>query len=532
MEAFRMSDFLRKQWTSLLGILLMLAAFIYLFKYTIDLGWVTDAVVIAIGLIFATGFALLGITLDKNKGHKLVGEMFAGLGMALLYTTFSFAGIYYELWDSMTVFICMLAVTVAFAAYAYQGNSRLLMNIGLIGAIVAPLVLRPATDQVFTLFLYMIVINAAFYFISVKKNWFELRLIGFIGTWLMYIVYYLHFDPEVDGIWSMPYRYAIAAFLFYVIALLLSSWRERSYNGLNLYIGLVNALLFGTWSVSILEGEISVSVPLAAMGLLFVILAFIVYQLTGQLTIAVWTKLAGGAFLFLIAAAQFGQGWESKPLINVYVWATLIVVLFVIGRLSTLELFKIASYAIWLVIVLYWFIVTWDAPRGEWFGIYIPFLNWGALAWIILAAIGFYYSTRVMFNSFKEEESMWFNSINAVISHLIVGGLLTVQIENLFEEYMVPNFFDYQMTLSMTWGIYALLLFLWGAYSKQPVFRIFGSIVLVLVAGKTLLFDLAGEETIYKVVVLFALGVISFLITWINNRWNQPKENNTINNQE
>ncbi|MEX1030149.1 MAG: DUF2339 domain-containing protein [Paenibacillaceae bacterium] len=519
-----MSDFLRKQWTSLLGILLMLAAFIYLFKYTIGLGWITDAVIIAIGLIFATGFSVLGITLDKYKGHKLIGEMFAGLGMALLYTTFSFAGIYYGLWDSMTVFISMLAVTAAFTTYAYQGNARLLMNIGLIGALAAPLVLRPETDQVFTLFLYMLVINAAFYYISVRKSWLELRLIGFIGTWLLYIVYYFHYDPAIEGIWSMPYRYAVTAFGFYVVAFMLSSWKERSFNGLNLYLGLVNALLFGTWSVSILDGVISVAAPLAAMGLLFIIMAFIVYQLTGQLTLAVWTKLSGGVFLFLIAAAQFGQGWESKPLINVYIWAAVIVVLFIIGRLTTLELFKFASYAVWLVIVLYWFIVTWDTPRGEWFGTYIPFLNSGALAWILLAGIGFYYSTHVIFNSLKERGTLWFTSMNAVVSHLIVGGLLTVQVENLFEEYAVPNFFDYQMTLSMTWGIYALLLFLWGAYSRQRVFRIFGSIVLLLVTGKTLFFDLAGEDTIYKVIILFALGVISFFITWINNRWNHKTE--------
>jgi hypothetical protein len=276
--------------------------------------------------------------------------------------------------------------------------------------------------------------------------------------------------------------------------------------------------------VSILDGVITVAAPLAATGLLFIIMAFIVYQLTGHLTLAVWTKLAGGVFLFLIAAAQFGQGWESKPLINVYIWATVIVVMYIIGRLTTLELFKLASYAVWLVIVLYWFIVTWDTPRGEWFGMYIPFLNWGALAWIILAGIGFYYSTRVIFNSLKERGTLWFNSMNAVVSHLIVGGLLTVQVENLFEEYAVPNFFDYQMTLSMTWGIYALLLFLWGAYSRQQVFRIFGSIVLLLVTGKTLFFDLAGEDTIYKVIILFALGVISFFITWINNRWNHKTE--------
>lgn len=519
-----MSDFLRKQWTSLLGILLMLAAFIYLFKYTIDLGWITDAVIIGIGLVFAAGFSILGITLDKNKGHKLIGEMFAGLGMALLYTTFSFAGIYYELWNSMTVFISMLAVTAAFAAYAYQGNARLLMNIGLLGALAAPLVLRPETDQVFTLFLYMLVINAAFFYISVRKNWIELRLIGFIGTWLLYIVYYFHYDPTIEVIWSMPYRYAVAAFIFYVVAFMLSSWKERSFNGLNLYLGIVNALLFGTWSVSILDGIISTAAPLAAMGLLFIIMAFIVYQLTGILTIAVWTKLAGGVFLFLIAAAQFGQGWESKPLINVYIWAAVIVVLFVVGRMTTLELFKLTSYAVWLVVVFYWYIVTWETPRGEWFGVYIPFLNWGALAWIVLAAIGFYYSARVSFDSIKEKGAIWFSNISAIVSHLIVGGLLTVQVENLFEEYSVPNFIDYQMTLSITWGIYAMLLFLWGAYSKQKVFRIFGSIVLLLVTAKTLFFDLAGEETIYKVIILFALGVISFLITWINNRWNRHSE--------
>lgn len=519
-----MNDFFRKQWTSLLGILLMLAAFIYLFKYTIDLGWITDAVIIGIGLACAAGFSVLGITLDKNKGHQLFGELFAGLGMALLYTTFAFAGIYYELWDSITVFISMLAVTVAFAVYAYQGNSRLLMNIGLLGAIVAPLVLRPETDQVFTLFLYMLVINTAFFYISVRKAWVELRLTGFIGTWLLYIVYYFHYEPSIDGLWSMPYRYAVAAFIFYTVALMLSSWKQKSFNGLNLYLGIVNALLFGTWSLSLLDGIISAAAPLAAMGVLFVLMAIVVYRFTGTLTFAVWTKLAGGVFLLLIAAAQFGQGWDSKPLINVYFWSAIIVVLFILERITKVELFKIASYAVWFIVVLYWYIVTWDTPRGEWFGMYIPFLNWGAMAWIILATIGFYYSARVIFTGLKDEGGLWFSNFSAIVSHLIVGGLLTVQVENLFEEYSVPSFIDYQMTLSIAWGVYAMLLFLWGAYSKQQVFRIFGSIVLVLVAGKTLFFDLAGEETIFKVIILFALGIISFLITWIKNRWNRKTE--------
>jgi hypothetical protein len=75
------------------------------------------------------------------------------------------------------------------------------------------------------------------------------------------------------------------------------------------------------------------------------------------------------------------------------------------------------------------------------------------------------------------------------------------------------------LTLSVVWGIYALLLFLWGAYRRQMTFRWFGSAVLLFVAIKAIFLDLSGEQALYKVLVLLALGGISFLATWINGKW-------------
>src|SRR5690606_7457407 len=118
-----------------------------------------DTLKIGIGLLSGAGAAIAGAAIFRWKAdewanhpaRRLIGECLTGTGVALLYITFSFAGIYYALWDSMTVFLCMMAVTLAVALYAYRYQLRLLLQVALLGALLAPLVMRPETDQVFTL---------------------------------------------------------------------------------------------------------------------------------------------------------------------------------------------------------------------------------------------------------------------------------------------------------------------------------------------------------------------------------------------
>ncbi|MFC5531341.1 DUF2339 domain-containing protein [Cohnella yongneupensis] len=522
-----METIVRKHWTSLLGVLFVLSAFITLFKYSLDEGWITDVMKIGFGLLCGTGLSVAGLEASRKRRSAYVSQIVLGLGACVLYATFSFAGIYYGLWSPMTVLIGMTAVTAGVTAFSYRFGSRLLMNISLAGGLLSPLLMQPETDQVFSLFIYLFVINAAFFSISVAKRWSELRVHAFIGTWIIYAAYFVHYNPPVDGLWSMPLRYALAAFAFYAIGFMIASWRSnRCFDGWSMYLSLANGILFGCWAINILQDDLPYSVVIALLGAVFIGTGMFMLRLVGKADSASVSHMLAGMLLLLLASSSLGSGLEAKPLVNVFVWGGIAGLLALVGQVKHWMSAAIASVVIWTVVGIYWFVETWDAPRGEWFGTFIPFLNWGAMAWVLLAAIGFYYAMRGIVVRSTDNSAYVMSMLFALLSHLIVGGLLTVQIQNVFLVYF-DEYSDQllQLSLTVSWGIYALLLYLWGAHQRQILFRIFGSVVLVLVAIKAIFMDLQGEEALYKVFVLLVLGGISFLITWVNAKWRQEEGN-------
>ncbi|CAM4509836.1 hypothetical protein FHS16_003057 [Paenibacillus endophyticus] len=516
-----MKETMSKHWTSLLGALFVMTAFITLFKYSLDQGWITEAMKIGFGLLSGAGIGVIGLKLAVRRPSSLIGEIMIGLSACILYATFAFAGIFYRLWEPMTVMLGMSAVTALISAYAYKYSSRLLINIAMAGALLSPLLMRPETDQVFALFLYMLVINVAFFFLSIVRGWHELRVVSFIGTWLMYIVYFIHYTPSTEGLWSMPIRYALAAFLFYTVGLMMSSWLNKlSFDGIDLYLNAANGILFTFWALLILNHEVSYGYILTFIGIVYLLGSYVIYIATEKITPAAASFFLVGLLLVLISVSSIGGGYDSKPLVTVLLWGFIAAAAAVIGRIKGWLMLSLASIMAWFIVGCYWYIVTWDTPRGEWFGMYVPFLNWGAIAWILLAALGFYFSRTLVIPHLPEKANRILGHVYALLAHLIVGGLLTRQIENIFTEYMPGSHAVYlALALSVSWGCYSLLLILWGAYYREVLFKWFGSFILVLVAIKAIFMDLSGQEALYKVGVLLTLGAISFVITWINGKW-------------
>ncbi|MCQ6559023.1 DUF2339 domain-containing protein [Paenibacillus mendelii] len=515
----------KRHWTTFVGSLFMLASLLTLFKYTSDQGLLTDPIKIGIGLLAGAAFAAVGLTLFgfRRGGNpigtrRMAGEIGTGLGAAIWYSTCSYAGVYTALWDSLVVMLVMIAITAALSFIAYSFHSRMLMAVGLGGAMLAPLVMRPDTDQIFTLFLYLFVVNTAFFLISLIKSWVELRTAAFILTWILYGVYYLQMDPELGGWWSMPVRYAVAAFLFYAIAFYAAAWREKcSFAGLNVYFSFANTVLFGLWMSVLLDGRAQVTIVLTVIGLLYLALAGFVHRSEGEKSLSFTIHAAFGGLALLIGLAGLGSGSEIRPMIGVYVWAGVAGGLLALGSKLRSDVLKGAATLVWLCTGIYWFVTSWDVPRLNWFGTFVPFLNGGALAWIALAAFGFYCARAIHYGVADKQTNAIFANVYALFAHWVVGGLLTVQIKSLYEEQNIAG--SLNLTLSAVWGVYALLLFVWGAYSRQRLFRWFGSIVLVLVSLKAVFIDMSNTDTIYKMIVFVVLGAISFLISWVNNRW-------------
>jgi uncharacterized membrane protein len=504
---------LKKHWTTVLGVGFLLVAFIYLLRISLDSEWFTPSVKIVIGLVFSVSLLGAGVQFILRK-WLISGQLTAGAGVAVSFTTFSFAGIYYDLWLPTTVFFAMIAVTLATAGFSFRLNLRILMNTALIGALIAPMILRPETDQVFTLFLYLLVLNSIYFFVAVYKRWEELTVSAFLGTWVLYFVYYITFNPEISSWWALPMRYAVAAFVFYLIAFAWGTWKLRkTFDGLNIYLGAINGVIFTFVAMIIINHVPNLSIDGSSLVLLFIggsylLLAVVMYLLSKRLQISVMIYALGGMLLSLIAGSMFLEGHPYQTVMQVILW-TIVSILFVfISKWQKFMPLLYVAQGIWFLVIIYWFVTTWGSTHGDWFGVYIPFMNNGALAWLLLAALGFYFAT-IMKDGFHH--------VFGVISHIVLGALLTVQVENIWiGESIVES-----MTLSVTWGVYALLLFIWGAARKELLYRVFGSIVLGVVAIKAIFFDLWGSETYYKVLALVVLGLISFAITYVNNRYKE-----------
>ncbi|PWW07465.1 putative membrane protein DUF2339 [Paenibacillus cellulosilyticus] len=515
----------KKHWTTVLGAVFVLVSFITLLKYGSDQGWITDPIKIGAGLLVGAAAGGVGLALHRRGGSiALAGEIGAGLGAAVWYSTSAYAGIYTGLWEPMLVLIVMSIITVAIASYAYVRNSRMLMIVSLAGAMMAPLVMRPESDQVLQLFLYLLVINAVMFAVSIAKSWVELRWTSFGFTWLLYAVYYVHFDPISDGWWSMPMRYLIAAFVFYLIAFYAAAWRtHNSFLCTDIYISFANTVLFGAWAAGLLQSHASMTTLMLVIGVAYGSLALLLYRIKGTAAkpaAAGYIHGALGAIALLIGASGLGTGSLYRPLVAVFIWVAIAAVVVWLGRRLRNDWLLASGTFIWLVTGLYWFSTAWDVPRLNWFGdMYVPFLNGGALAWIALAALGFYMSRKVTYAAVAPtpEFQSFISVVYAIAGHLIVGGLLTIQVMDWFDEYHWSGHVD--LFLSVVWAIHALLLFVWGAYSSQRIFRWFGSAVLVIVALKAILLDLSGEDSIYKIIVFLALGIISMSISWINAKW-------------
>ncbi|GMK41854.1 hypothetical protein PCCS19_49130 [Paenibacillus sp. CCS19] len=513
----------KKHWTTVLGVIFVLVSFITLLKYGSDQGWLNDPIKIGAGLLVGAAAGAIGLALHKRGGTAaLAGEIGAGFGAAVWYTTSAYAGIYTTLWEPMLVLVVMSVITAAIAVYAYVHNSRMLMIVSLAGALLAPLVMRPESDQVLQLFLYLLVINTVMFAVSIAKNWVELRWTSFGFTWLLYAVYYVHFDPISDGWWSMPMRYLIAAFVFYLIAFYAAAWRTRnSFLCTDVYVSFANTVMFGAWAAGLLHSSSSMTILMLVIGAAYSLLALLLHRMRGAVAkpaAAGYIHGALGAVALLIGASGLGTGSVYRPLAAVFIWVGIAAAAVWLGRrLHNNWLLSSGSF-IWLMTGVYWFGKAWDVPRLNWFGdVYVPFINGGALAWVALAALGFYMSRKVIFKSLSQFDQSLVSVLYAIASHLIVGGLLTIQVMDWFDENHWSGHAD--LFLSVVWAIHALLLFVWGAYSSQRVFRWFGSIVLIIVALKAVLLDLSGEDTIYKIIVFLLLGLISMSISWINARW-------------
>ena len=173
-------------WLNKVGIGLLLLGLIFLYKYSVDQGWLVPLVRVSFGLVLGT--ALLTIGLRVYQSHRHFSQVVLGGSIASYYTTGFAAFNLYALVAYPVAFAFMVAVTVLAVLLALRHDEVILSVIGVTGGLATPFLLYTQAENVPALVAYTCTILTGTGAIYFYRGWRSLLLTAFAGAWIVFLV--------------------------------------------------------------------------------------------------------------------------------------------------------------------------------------------------------------------------------------------------------------------------------------------------------------------------------------------------------
>lgn len=528
-----MKDFIQKYWINALGLGLLFIALLYFLKLAVANGWLPIELRLSLSALLACSGLFFGFRLSKQH-QPITGQALAGLGTAVLYATIGYISFSEEiLWSNSSLLIAMVGVSSLISGVSIRQNQRILFTLSILGGLITPFVIRASAQLDVPLFIYVLILNLAAIYASISKGWKENMLIGFVLTIGLFSSYYFLFDPIS---WTKPFTYSTIMFVVFMVGFMIIPFREnKQYDGFELILSIFNGVNYILWSYWIFE-EFSKPyvVPMLIVGGCFLVLSCLIYYRSKKRGVAAFgTYLALALISLGIAGSDLGLLFQKGGIdyvVTAMVWLMLIFTVFTVGKKLKDRQVMVGSKVAYIFLIVYWFTKAWEVDWLPILGVpYIPFLNAGALVWLGLILLGFQFALHI--ERSPEELLEWggrgtASALMALISHLLIAGLISVQVMNLWEAYDM-NWLDEDLTLSSCWFIYALVLFLWNSKLPHVLFRWMGGAVLIISTGKVLAWDLVGESSTQKIVFLLFLGAVTLLIGRVSVARKQKNQEET-----
>ncbi|BAY52336.1 hypothetical protein NIES2134_100560 [Thermostichus vulcanus NIES-2134] len=209
-------------WLNRLGIGLLLLGMGFLFRYGVELGWITDAVLVAMG--FVIGTALMGLSWRLQR-RAIFSQFLQGGGLATYYLTIFAAYQFLSVMPWGVAFPLMVLVTLGAFFMALRQNRAIFAVIGVLGGLGTPLLLyNPEMSRPLALASYTFLILLGSWAIYAVKGWRSLLLSAF---WLGWVMLRLSMTPQpVDQVGVLQGILALT-WLGFTVLPPWYQWRDR-----------------------------------------------------------------------------------------------------------------------------------------------------------------------------------------------------------------------------------------------------------------------------------------------------------------
>lgn len=523
--AFELPDYLRQSefWLNKIGIGLLLLSVAFLFKFSIDQGWLTPPVRALAGLGLGTVLLVFGFRLyDKRLQFSRV---LLGGSIGTYYITGFATYQLLELISYPVAFAFMCLVTLLAFALALRQNEAMLSLIGAVGGLATPFLLYTGQGSLVGLMVYTIILLAGIGAIYAFKGWQLLLWVTTAGAWLIFIISVI--DLPGDTATARADRWAAQAGLLFgwlilwAIPTLRRVAREKRWLRLappklgfadnyipaglqtvfdgQLYLlpgstALVTLLL--TWEIWKLNDTAAGLVALIGAGI-FGLAGVGLAGLRLDKTLAD-SHLLTGALLLALALGQF---FEADMLF--LTWTLEAVALHLLSRRLSSVVVEVVAHAFSAVIGLWLLARLLEGETAP------PFLNAPALADLLFIGASF----ALTLGRYQHQ---LFKIGYRVAAHVLLLGWFWRELAPLSEG---------QGLVSTAWGVYTVILLILALRLRLTHLRAIAMTTLFVLVGKLLVVDLAELAAIWRILLFFGFGGAFLILSYFSRKlWRAPEE--------
>ncbi|MEO0058793.1 MAG: hypothetical protein RLZZ312_440 [Bacteroidota bacterium] len=247
-----LEKFIGENLISKIGIFILVLGVSYFVKYSIDKGWISEPLRVALGIL--TGTAVLGIAHKLRQEFAAFSSVFVAGAISIFYFTIAVAFHDYKLFGQEVAFSIMVLITGFAAAITVFYNRLELGIMTLIAGFAVPFMVSTGADNYAVLFTYMLILDIGILAVAYFKQWNVLNLLAFVFTNLLFASWLL---TELN----LPKPHYVGglvfAFLFYVlfcIITIINTLKVRGeFSKLQMGVIAANTFLFYSFGIAILN---------------------------------------------------------------------------------------------------------------------------------------------------------------------------------------------------------------------------------------------------------------------------------------
>jgi uncharacterized membrane protein len=506
---------LRENWLYWLGVGMLLLGVVFLFRYSIEQGWLIPEIRSTFGLL--TGGLMLYLGFKSSSGNA-IRQFLIGGGIGVFYIT-GFAT--FQLYDFISysvVFGFMVAVTVLSFSISIQQNSAILSLIGILGGLATPFLLYRGDGSLVMLMIYTAIILTGAASIYRFKKWYSLLWSQAIGGGIVLLVACVvnildvSSPPDFHRVLLQSASLYLALLVWILpIGIYMKEVQERNGKqaGNRSHLEVLSAisplalLLFSglIWETS------AASLGYASLGFSVILAGFSFFLNQENFKRLATVHIVSSAVLFTLALVLLLDG---RVLLVVIVLEAM-ALRFVVSK-QKLASFSWSSHLLfvigWMLLVNY----LSNPNSGDPALIHIP-----ALSELFVITITGLLAPIYLDN--KNEQFLY-----RMIAHLGVLAWLAKEL------WMVEHS---QIWISVAWGIYSIAVLIAGFRIGSNVIRTAGMATILVVVAKLFFVDLSQTSALLRIPLFMGFGTIFLMIGYyLQKQWTTDGGDSELENSD